>query len=210
MKTDYSIVRQDRFIEATRDSGYKGTASALSELIDNSIQAGATAIEIKTIAVEQEANGPGRPAQPRVMEIAIADNGRGMDPETLRRALRFGDSSRFDDRSGLGRFGMGLPNASVSQCRRLEVYTWMRGAKPTWTYIDVEEIANGDMTEVPEPQETVIPAPYAALTQSPSGTLEVWKGCDRLDHGAKQETLVRALRPRLGSMFRSDLSTRSS
>ena len=130
MKTDYSIVRQDRFIQATRDSGYKGTDSALSELIDNSIQAGATEVAIATITVEEEMDGPGRPRLPRVMEMVIADNGRGMDAETLRRALRFGDSTRFDDRTGIGRFGMGLPNASVSQCKRVEVYTWRRGSKP--------------------------------------------------------------------------------
>jgi hypothetical protein len=202
MKTDYSIVRQDRFIQATRDSGYKGTDSALSELIDNSIQAGATEVAIATITVEEEMDGPGRPRLPRVMEMVIADNGRGMDAETLRRALRFGDSTRFDDRTGIGRFGMGLPNASVSQCKRVEVYTWRRGSKPLWTYIDVDEVADGTLDEVPQPREATIPAPYAALADSPSGTIVVWKDCDRLDHGGKQETLVRALRPTLGRMFR--------
>ncbi|MGD0390399.1 MAG: ATP-binding protein, partial [Tepidisphaeraceae bacterium] len=83
MSTDYSIVRQDRFIEATRDSGYKGTDSALSELIDNSIQAQATAVAIEFITVETENDGPGRIKQPRVVEVMIADNGRGMDSETL-------------------------------------------------------------------------------------------------------------------------------
>ncbi|MGE3780438.1 MAG: ATP-binding protein, partial [Pirellulaceae bacterium] len=102
MTTDYSIVRQDRFIQATRDSGYKGTDSALSELIDNSIQAGATEVSIDMIAVEQDGGARGPKPQPRIVQVAIADNGRGMDAETLRRALRFGDSTRFDDRSGLG------------------------------------------------------------------------------------------------------------
>lgn len=202
MKVDYSVVRQDRFIQATRDSGYKGTDSALSELIDNAIQAGANTVDIQMISVEQEASGPGRPPLPRVMEVAIADNGRGMDAEVLRRALRFGDSSRFDDRSGLGRFGMGLPNASVSQCRRVEVYTWRRGSKPLWTYVDVDEVARGEMTEVPQPQEAVIPAPYSEMVTSSSGTLVVWKQCDRLDHDGKHETLTRALRPALGRVFR--------
>lgn len=202
MKTDYSIVRQDRFIQATRDSGYKGTDSALSELIDNSIQAGATEVAIEMIAVEQDAGARGPKPQPRIMQVAIADNGRGMDSEALRRALRFGDSTRFDDRSGLGRFGMGLPNASVSQCERVEVYTWRRGSKPLWTYIDVDEVSEGTMAEVPEPREAVIPAPYASLAQSPSGTIVIWKECDRLDHDGKQDTLIRALRPALGRIFR--------
>ncbi len=202
MTTMYSIVRQDRFIRATRDSGYKGTDSALSELIDNAIQAGATEVAVEMFAVDQEGNGRGPKPQPRVVQVAIADNGRGMDAETLRRALRFGDSTRFDDRSGLGRFGMGLPNASVSQCERVEVYTWRRGSKPLWTYIDVEEVAAGTLDEVPEPREAVIPAPYSSLTHSPSGTIVIWKGCDRLEHDGKQDTLVRSLRPALGRIFR--------
>ena len=202
MQSDFSIVRQDRFIEATRDSGYKGTDSALSELIDNSIQAGATSVGVQLTAVEQEWSGKGKPVLPRIVQVAIGDNGRGMDAETLRRALRFGDSSRFNDRKGLGRFGMGLPNASVSQCKRVEVYSWRRGSKPLWTYIDVDEIASGEMSEVPEPSETPIPAPFSELAGSPSGTIVVWDKPDRLDHDGKCDTLARALRPSLGRIFR--------
>jgi hypothetical protein len=202
MKFEYSIVRQDQFIKATRDSGYKGTDSALSELIDNSIQARANSVSIDFITVEEEWDGPGRPKMPRVMQVLVADNGRGMDPETLRRSLRFGDSSRFGDRTGLGRFGMGLPNASVSQARRVEVYSWLRGCKPLHTYIDVDLVASGEMSEVPEPREKTIPAPYAHLCTSASGTLVVWQNCDRLDHDGKADTLERDLRSTLGRMFR--------
>lgn len=202
MNSDFSIVRQDRFIEATRDSGYKGTDSALSELIDNCVQAGSSQVTVKMIAVAPEYSGKGAPPQPRVVEVAIGDNGRGMDSVTLRRALRFGDSSRFNDRTGLGRFGMGLPNASISQCKRVEVYSWRRGSKALWTYIDVDEIAEGDLSEVPEPIETTIPAPLAELARSASGTIVVWKKVDRLDHDGKLDTLERSLRPSLGRIFR--------
>lgn len=206
MQSDFLIVRQDQFIKATRDSGYKGTDSALSELIDNSIQAGASCVNIRMVAVEQEQTGPGRRPMPRVVEVAIADCGRGMDASLLRRAVRFGDSNRFEDRNGLGRFGMGLPNASVSQCQRFEVYTWQNGSKPMQTYIDVNEIAKGDVTEVPEPVEAPIPAPYEDLVDPQQGTLVVWKNCDRLDHDRKLETLERTLRPSLGRIFRHYLA----
>ena len=43
---DFSVVAVDKFIQATRDSGYKGTASAVAELIDNALQAGATEIKV--------------------------------------------------------------------------------------------------------------------------------------------------------------------
>ncbi len=206
MQSDYYIVRQDQFIKATRDSGYKGTDSAMSELIDNSIQAGASRVDIKMLAVEQEQLGRGRRVMPRVVEIGIADNGKGMDAELLRRAVRFGDSNRFDDRNGLGRFGMGLPNASVSQCQRFEVYTWRNGEIPVLTYIDVNEIAEGKVTEVPEPMEAPIPAPYEDLVDPQHGTLVVWKCCDRLDHDKRLETLERSLKPALGRIFRHFLA----
>jgi anti-sigma regulatory factor (Ser/Thr protein kinase) len=202
MQSRFSIVRQDQFIKATRDSGYKGTASALSELIDNSIQAGATEVNIRLIAVENEATGPGKPKMPRVVEIAIADNGRGMPGELLRRAIRFGDSDRFNDRSGLGRFGMGLPNASVSQCTHFEVFSWQKGQQPVWTYVDVDEVAAEKMVEIPEPVEHPIPAPYEHLIDLNKGTLVVWRDCDRLDHDGKLDTLIRTLRPALGRIFR--------
>jgi hypothetical protein len=202
MQSSFSIVRQDQFIKATRDSGYKGTASALSELIDNSIQAGATKVHIRLIGVEQEATGLGRPRMSRVVEVGIADNGRGMNGELLRRAVRFGDSDRFNDRSGLGRFGMGLPNASVSQCKRFEVFSRQKGQETLWTYVDVEEVAAEEMVEIPEPVEAPIPVPYEDLVDTAKGTLVVWRDCDRLDHDGKLETLVRSLRPALGRIFR--------
>src|SRR4026208_16885 len=107
-KQDCSIIALDRFIQATRDSGYKGTASAISELVDNSIQAGATRIEL-SVATTTSSD------EEKAVEVSVLDNGSGMDPFTLGQALRFGGSTRFGDRSGLGRYGMGLPNASLSQ-----------------------------------------------------------------------------------------------
>ena len=53
-----------------------------------------------------------------------------MDAETLTEALRFGGTTSFNSRKGLGRFGMGLPNASLSQARRVDVYTWQQGEPP--------------------------------------------------------------------------------
>jgi hypothetical protein len=205
MQSEFSIVRQDRFIQATRDSGYKGTESALSELIDNSIQAGAKRVAIKMIADGEEWSSEARPKTPRVLEVVIADNGRGMDAKLLRRALRFGDSDRFNDRSGLGRFGMGLPNASVSQCERVEVYSWQTKQgrqRPLWTYIDVNEISDGTMDEVPTPVETPIPAPYEDFVDGNKGTIVVWRRCDRLDHDGKLDTLEKTLMHSLGRIFR--------
>ena len=44
--------------------------------------------------------------------------------------------------SGMGKFGMGLPNASISQANRVEVYSWQNG-ECFYTYLDVDEIKKG-------------------------------------------------------------------
>src|SRR6266852_3180356 len=107
------IVCDENFVLATRDAGYRSLASAIAELLDNSIQAGAKCIRI-FLSGEDD----------RCTQIAVLDDGSGMNAEGLQRALQFGGTSRFNDRSGYGRFGMGLPNSSFSQARRVEVYTW--------------------------------------------------------------------------------------
>lgn len=202
---DASIIALDRFIQATRDSGYKGTASAISELVDNSIQAGATRIAISVAAQVRDNDASS-------IEIAVLDNGGGMDPDVLRQALRFGGSTRFGDRTGLGRYGMGLPNASLSQARRVTVYTWQARASekrrrqlargslpPVYTsYLDVDEIAAGSMKAVPEPR-LLKKAPSAC--QGPTGTLVCWSRCDRLEN-RRVSTLVRKLEVELGRRFR--------
>lgn len=55
---EFSIVAVDKFIQATRDSGYKGTSSAVAELVDNSLQAGATEISVSVTVEEREKTHP--------------------------------------------------------------------------------------------------------------------------------------------------------
>lgn len=194
-----SIIALDKFIQATRDSGYKSTASAISELVDNSIQAGATRIAISVVAkagLETE----------KAIEVSVLDNGLGMDAPTLRQALRFGGSTRFGDRRGLGRYGMGLPNASLSQARRVTVFSWQslkgargrHGATVYSSYLDVDEIMRCEMVAVPEPQ--VVKMPPGECTGD-SGTLVCWSQCDRLDN-RRVSTIVRKLEDELGRRFR--------
>jgi hypothetical protein len=203
---DCSIIALDKFIQATRDSGYKGTASAISELVDNSIQAGAKRIDISVTATTTD-------DEDKSVEISVLDNGCGMDPFTLRQALRFGGSTRFGDRSGLGRYGMGLPNASLSQAKRVTVYTWQSSSERRSgssgngavvadrvysSYLDVDEIVRCEMKEVPRPELVKDPP---AVCVGPSGTLVLWTQCDRLDN-RRVSTIVRKLEAELGRRFR--------
>ena len=200
-RQDWSIVAADKFVRATRDSGYKSTSSAISELVDNAVQAGASKIEV-VIEGSTDSND---------LEVHVADNGCGMDPFTLRQALRFGGSSRFNDRSGLGRFGMGLPNSSLSQARRVTVTSWTDySAKkhqspnvfgsgiPLQTYLDADEIAAGRMTEVPRPRGV---AELSISRPTRSGTIVRWTQCDRLDY-KRASTTCRHLGDDLSRRFR--------
>lgn len=189
--TDNSIIALDKFIQSTRDSGYKSTASAVSELVDNALQANA-----KTIHILVEPDDL-REAE---LKIAVVDDGSGMDKRTLVQAMRFGGSSRFNDRGGLGRFGMGLPNSSLSQSLRVDVYTWRRPTAAHYTYLDVDEIASGDLVEVPVPVLKKLPE-WLQVNPSATGTAVVWQACDRLDH-RRVSTIVRKLQSSLGRIFR--------
>jgi hypothetical protein len=198
----YTIVQEDRFIEATRDSGYKSTASAVAELADNAFQAGANEFVVHFRSEATAYSGRGKPPSPVVKEVICVDDGSGMTPSVLRTALRFGGTTRFNDRTGLGRFGMGLPNSSVSQCTRVEVYTWKEPSKVYMCYLDVKEIAAGKMLVVPEPVQVQIPAEYDAYAIFKTGTMVVWKNCDRLDFSQREDTLTRELPVALGQTYR--------
>lgn len=189
MKTP--IVRLQQFIQAIRDAGYRGTSYALAELVDNAFEAGAKSVDI-TLRSDPESS----PAQ----VILVSDNGTGMSPAILKMALQFGGSSRFGPRNGTGRFGMGLPNSSVSQARRLEVFTWTKPGVVWWSYLDVDEIREGELREIPEPVRRSVPAEYG-LRQGDSGTVIIWQKCDRLSL-KRESALLRRLRRELGRIFR--------
>jgi len=195
-KNGHSIVAVDKFIQATRDSGYKGTSSAIAELVDNALQAEADEIEIFIQKSGEDLRHP--------LEVYVCDNGSGMDPSSLRQAMRFGGSSRFNDRGGLGRYGMGLPNSSLSQARAVTVFSWERADRVYSCYLDVDEIADGSMVEVPPPQRGAYPFDDEKYAQS--GTIVVWTRCDRLEQ-RRVSTLERKLAAAIGRRFRYFLWT---
>jgi len=115
-------------LRALSSGPYRNAAYAISELIDNSADAKA-----KFIAVALIVDGGSRP-----VEIAVLDDGTGMDRELLRRCVQYGYGEGGDEgtlgegaksRAGrrLGKFGVGLVAASFSQCSDLQVMSWQRG-----------------------------------------------------------------------------------
>ena len=165
-------------VKAMRDSGYKNTAYALAELIDNALQAKANDVEV--FCVEERVPIRERERK-RITRIAVLDNGTGMEPDTLRLALQFGNGRYLNDRSGIGRFGMGLPNSSISQCRRVDVWTWQAGPdNAIYTYLDVGQIEADQIRRVPEPQPLPVPSEWRDQAQGlgTTGTLIVWSAFD--------------------------------
>ena len=190
-------------IESLRDNGYNNTAYALAELIDNSLQATASRVEVGFIEEQLSAR-----RNYTVSEISLWDNGIGMTPETLRIAMQFGGGTHRKDTKGMGKFGMGLPNSSISQCRRVEVWSWQNGSEPHYTYLDVDEMKSGQLEEVPQPIALPIPAKYekAFFTKRPeSGTLIIWSKLDRLSWKTGK-SIYRHCELLVGRMYRHFIS----
>lgn len=189
----FPIVAVQSFIEATRDTGYKSTGSAIAELVDNAFEAHATKVDILIEEGAVDKNDAN-------FRIRVIDNGRGMSPSVLRLALQFGGSTRFASRAGAGRYGMGLPNGALSQARRVDVFTWADQSQVWTSHLDVDEIASRQLCAVPKPRLVKLPAP----PKTRSGTIVVLTRCDRLDFNTIRR-LESGLAEELGRIFRKFL-----
>lgn len=181
-RTDDLLVSSN-FIRAIRESGYLSIATALAELVDNSLQALATDVAITIIREHVDA----------LPEIVVEDNGVGMSRAELELCLRFGGSSRFNARQSFGRFGMGLPAASLSQARRVEVTSWRNGGHENFVALDVDSIVAGT--------GPTFVALRGIQRTTGSGCRVHWKQCDRIEY-RRLAWLERSLHRDLGRMYR--------
>ena len=160
-------------IQSLRDIGYS-CETALADIIDNSITAGAKIVEVMSDASSAE------PA------LGILDDGRGMDFAELVEAMRPGTRSPLvsRDMNDLGRFGLGLKSASFSQCKRLTVVTRKNGifSGATWD-LDIVAKTNRWDIEIHDEEDDI---PWADKLQS-DGTLVVWRSLDRLSGGLQHD-----------------------
>ncbi|PML61742.1 hypothetical protein BCS98_02570 [Vibrio breoganii] len=178
---DRPFIRGSVAIDSMRDNGYKNAAYALAELIDNSIQAGAKRVELMCC---EHVESTGQRKTQRVKKIGIFDSGKGMNKETLHLALEFGASKHREDQDGMGKFGMGLPNSSISQCKRVEVWSWEKGCRPIYTYLDINELKKGELEQIPYPKYALLPTEIVKNFDDgkipESGTFILWSNLDRL------------------------------
>jgi hypothetical protein len=168
------LLSGEQTVKSIRDTGYKGTDYALAELIDNSFQWG-QARTVLLVIVQRMVQGKRR-ATKRADEIWVIDDGTGMTDPAVNLALSFGGSGKYDDRSGIGRFGMGLPQASVSQCKRTDVWTWQKSQpeNASHTYLDLQKLSRsgkGSTLTVPWPTRPG----HSGYEAMPDWVLDVFK-----------------------------------
>ncbi|MEH6952649.1 ATP-binding protein [Nitrobacter sp. NHB1] len=180
-------------IESLRGLGYS-PETAIADLIDNSIAANAA-----TIALELHWND-GSP------QAALLDDGNGMDRHTLAEALRFGGIGPSSARMAgdLGRFGLGLKTASLSQCRQLTIISRSAG-ETSALVLDIDEITKRGWfaTRPATPSQHPLAAKLLKLKH---GTLVLWDRMDSLGglSGLEKETFylrMEEIRAHLGMVF---------
>lgn len=159
-----------RLLESMRDIGYS-FESALADIVDNSISAEASHIEIVN-DVHPE-SGP---------YLAVLDDGRGMSPEELTQAMQHGSRSPREVREAgdLGRFGLGMKTASFSQCRRLTAVSRQKGELSARCW-DLDLVVQKDEWILNLLDEEEISRLPLVDRIGPRGTLILWEKLDRLD-----------------------------
>lgn len=171
-------------IQAMRCVGYT-LETALADILDNSITAGAEHISV------QFRWNDGNPW------LAILDDGCGMSSEKLQEAMRFGGDtapSETRDAKDLGRYGLGLKTASLSQCRRLTVVTKQMDDIHALEW-DVDYLSKCRSSDWPalipflnDLKNDVVVAPLLVQLQiSTTGTIVLWRNLDTLVLGDKRK-----------------------
>jgi hypothetical protein len=167
-------------MQSLRSVGYS-TAAALADLVDNSIAAGARTVRISVAML------------PRPF-VAITDDGYGMDEPTLLSAMRFGSRDPRDGRGGcdLGRFGLGLKTASLSQCRKLTVAS-LKGGELSVARWDLDECDRRRSWWLERPIADELPKePLICLKEQGHGTSVIWEDLDRLEAAGGDRAVVDA------------------
>lgn len=173
--------------DALRNTGYKNIECAMAEIIDNSVQANARNI---LVIISQKCNE--KTGRNNIAEIVFLDDGDGMSYSEIEGCLGIGYSTRAD-RKGMGRFGVGLPQASLYACPSVEVYSWQDGYENCKkVFLDINKVKNEEQTKIEDPISAEIPKAYKKyLTYkvvedkkvydfTKHGTFVIWKNCDRV------------------------------
>ena len=191
-------------LESMRSVGYSFEA-AIADIVDNSITAEASAVDIVVDPIDAD-------------YVWVLDDGAGMDGEDARGALRLaGTRSHERSATDLGRFGLGLKTASLSQARRLTVVTKKVGGPTTGLQWDLDHVAATGAWAIKVLEEDDISGVpgIERFSAQAKGTLVVWQTLDYLLAGAADPAALvaerlEALREHLGFTFQRFLDARRS
>lgn len=153
-----------RLIHSLRDLGYD-FPQAVADLVDNSISANATRVDVDVVFA-----GPDS-------WVRIVDDGDGMSGDDLTEAMRYGTSQVYDDEA-LGRFGLGLKTASLSQCRKLTVGT-RRGQRVEARQLDLDHVIDSNRWEILRLTRKCLDQRVSSVLKD-AGTVVLWESLDRL------------------------------
>lgn len=178
-----NIPKADMLMGSMRSMGYT-FESAIADVIDNSISANCSVVKVLF---------PTNPLQKSC--VGILDNGEGMDDKALFEAMRYGSAANEDTRSenDLGRFGLGMKSASLSQCKVLTVVSLKDThlSAYTWDYNYIRD--KKEWVVKKHNQDEIESFPYIdQLLEFSKGTLVLWKDFDVLSKssdGQVYETL---------------------
>ena len=127
------VVLVEAFLKGIRDLGYKDTAYALNEINDNSFQAGARNIHYELIGTSN-----------KIDELVIYDDGHGMVKDMLSVAVTWGGTHRQGSRKGFGKYGYGLPSASLSIAKKYTIYSKVKGGDWHKIIFDITKLETTD------------------------------------------------------------------
>jgi hypothetical protein len=201
---DFPLFNSKHAIESQRRSGYRNTSAAAREIVDNAIEAKASRIDI---FFDQAKRQKGKKDAEAVTAVAFMDDGSGMSPKMVRYALSWGAGTHFDELGTIGKFGFGLPNASINQTRRVEVYTKRRTDKViTKAWLDINNVQAHGLTHIEEPETAELPEFVQRYLEDNGltfdhGTVVVWGTPDRLTY-RKASTLKEHLLDDFGVVYR--------
>ena len=214
MSEKYEIFSSAFAANSLRATGFKSTHYALAELIDNSVQSALEDKKSKNCKVEVIAIDKDQ----KLSKILVVDDAGGMNPEILRTSLGVGRGRALEDnkknRIGKGKtskFGLGLKQASLSQCARFEVYTW-QGKDVYMSYLDNNELDSGKLKYVPEPIKKNIPDELneiISLKGTKSGTCVIWFDISPKSTWKTSFGLMRNAEMEFGRMYRHLIDDKS-
>ena len=171
IKVKKNVPKADMLMGSMRSIGYT-FESAIADIIDNSISAHAKNIQLTF------------PTEASNCFISIIDDGVGLSEDELFNAMRYGstacESTRSDD--DLGRFGLGLKAASLSQCRVLSVLSKKDGIITgfQWDYNHILKSGEWELIVLSNDDCRKLPT-YDFFARQDNGTLVLWQDFDVID-----------------------------